>query len=131
MGYSHDLLRLLVPEISPTAPELRIYGPENSARLQYVCKFIFGQVLQVKYTIGSAAGKNPWHINYTGETIDGAIKIPVAGLMGEAGINEGKPPVTRVGHEAYFYYDNDKNYDLAFDVFSAVFYFISRYEEWQ
>ena len=110
-----------------------IYSHISSARLQYICAFIFKELLGVEYelTIDSDAFKN-----YTGVKINYSdLKIAADEfyiknhtLLFDHGIQEQIIDC--------FPFDNNKaffkitNSDFPFDIFAASFYLLSRYEEY-
>lgn len=113
------------------SPRLLIYSDRISNRFTCVCDFIFNRVLGVKHelTTDFTAFKNSasFRINYSDETVTSTVQIIPNSLLFETEIRAEKPaPVVRNG-KVYFFQTSDRE----FDVFSAVFYFISRYEEWQ
>lgn len=110
-----------------------VYAEQKTARLDYVCGFIFGGVLNVRYKIISdteAFDKSQeLKINYSNQEIKDVFQVLPAGLLSEKTIQEKKPEPLIKNDKIWFYATSAG--DLSFDIFSAVFYFISRYEEWQ
>jgi len=129
--YLHTLLDLDLPRNSPS---VYIYTQHKTGRLNYVCDFIFNQVLKLNYTLTSdIAGFTKIEaarINYSTESIEGVFQVVPHTLLAETGINESKPEPVFENGMIYFYRNREKK-EFSFDIFSAVFYFISRYEEWQ
>jgi hypothetical protein len=110
-----------------------IYSYISSSRLQYICSFIFKEQLGLdfKLTIDSEAFKNHdgAKINYSDSKIaDDEFYIQNHALLFE---NEIKPQeidcLTANGNKAFF---KTTNSDFPFDIFSASFYLLSRYEEY-
>jgi hypothetical protein len=110
-----------------------IYSHTTSARLQYICKFIFENILNVafKITIDSEEFKN-----YNGVCInysDGRIKNEEFGiwnelLLFEENIIEQKIECfTNKDYKAFF---KTEDSDFGFDIFAASFYLLTRYEEY-
>jgi hypothetical protein len=123
------LLEMIVP---PAAPTIFIYSPVSSSRLAFTCDFIFHTVLNVHYQICTSAGQlssSPGaKINYSVEKIKDALQILPNQLLFERSISEARPAEFVNEGRKYFF----RNYEgYHFDIFSAVFYFVSRYEEWQ
>jgi len=114
-----------------------IYSEKESARLNYVSKFIFNHVLKVNCVITNSISEfensNLFKINYSSIFIVSAFKITPHALLFESGINKNKPTPNLKNNLIYFFESNTTidNSNLDYDIFSAVFYFISRYEEWQ
>jgi hypothetical protein len=109
-----------------------IYTPHITPRVTYIANYIFYDILKVsceitqsKEEFGSFSGPK---INYSSENLD-AIKIPVDSFLLNKGI---------ISFDVSLVWDNgipllfpkSEIADVPFDVFSAVFYMISRYEEY-
>lgn len=108
-----------------------VFAPQCSARLLAVCDFIFHTALHCDYQVLTdvpSENDNVVHVNYSNQKIEGALQIIPAALLFENSIRQFEPECFTVDHETYFFQTNG---DWPFDIFSAVFYFISRYEEWQ
>ena len=108
---------------------ITLYCPQVSPRIKYVFEFVFRDVLMVDYIISSdqIQIKGPV-INYSKEKLN--IKnfqiYPTAFLKS-----------TDLNFSNYISYDSKENHffevqegDLSFDIFSAVFFLISRMEEY-
>lgn len=95
-----------------------IYAPVITARLRYVCKFIFNQGLQINFLLidneteflNSKLAK----LNYSVKTVESAFNINPNGLLNSSKLEKPELEYTKQN----------------FDIFSAVFYHISRCEEW-
>jgi hypothetical protein len=95
-----------------------IYSPKISSRLRYVCKFIFNQGLQINFLLIDnesefLQSKLP-KLNYSIKTVETAFNIYPNGLLIDNKLEKPELEYTKEG----------------FDIFSAVFYHISRCEEW-
>ncbi|HWY11085.1 MAG TPA: polysaccharide deacetylase family protein [Bacteroidia bacterium] len=95
-----------------------IYSLKITSRLRYVCKFIFNQGLLCNFLLIDnetefIQSKLP-KINYSIKTFEHALNINPNGLLNENTLQKPELEYTK---------DN-------FDIFSAVFYYISRCEEW-
>lgn len=111
-----------------------ILTPNISSRLQYTAEVIFRHFCGLDYELTenkeyflNATGEK---INYTPEHIHGIPWIKPSGLVFEKQVR----PVTvktayYKGVPVLFPDDDDKTF-LPFDIFSAVFYMLSRYEEY-
>ncbi|QQS50478.1 MAG: polysaccharide deacetylase family protein [Bacteroidota bacterium] len=108
---------------------LTIYSPQTGPRLQYVCRLVFETILQQPYILTnqlSEAGSGT--INYSSQSIEGAFRIEPSGLLEQTGIgNHELYPGELDGIKTLFHHGKG---DLKFDIFSAVFYLCSRYEEY-
>lgn len=110
---------------------LLIYSTQTSTRLQYICKFIFEEVLKTSFSITLHADSFSKHdgakINYSKESFDNSLQIIPQALLFEEGVREQSIACKGTGKEAVFF-QSDKGYP--FDIFAAAFYLISRYEEY-
>lgn len=110
---------------------ITIIVPEISKRMTYVCDWIFVQQLGIAYelcTDHSVGDEALLTIDY--RNTPGEFAIPNSGLLFEKGIvaqsiNKGFWKDLPVLYPA-----QEGDYFLPFDIFSAVFYLISRYEEY-
>jgi hypothetical protein len=126
---NNRLVKYFLPAVADNAPEINIYCPAFSARLEYTCRFIFRQVLKVNYKLVSKT-EGRAHINYSAENIEAAVQVLPAGLLSETSVSTVQPIPTIKDGRAYFF-PSEKSSGMPYDIFSAVFFFISRYEEWQ
>ncbi len=115
---------------------LLIYCNNQSSRLSYILNFIFRDILQLEYTITKNKAEflksNSYKINYSNNSFSDEAVIYNAGLLDEIGINEKHKksliPDSWEGNTIFFRGEGD--FLLNFDIFSASFYLISRYEEY-
>lgn len=112
---------------------LFIYSHTSSARLQYICSFIFKEQMGIEYelTIDSEAFKNyaGAKINYSDTKIaDDEFYIQNHTLLFENGIQEQKINCFIANSSKAFFKTADS--DFPFDIFAASFYLLSRYEEY-
>jgi hypothetical protein len=108
---------------------IRIYSDEITERLTYTARFIFKRVLRVPYDLTTDISASP-HITYSSKKGHGVTVFP-AGLLTERGVAAKKPVTKFEGDRFYLFPVASDGFDLPSDVFSAVFFCISRYEEWQ
>ena len=110
-----------------------IYAHTATKRLQYICKFIFKEQLGINYTLTIDAegfkNHNGPKINYSSNNKeDSTFTIPNNNLLFETDIKKQDIICFTVnGFKAFF---KTENGDFAFDLFSACFYLLSRYEEY-
>lgn len=109
-----------------------IYCKNISPRFQYVVKLIFTEVLMIDYNIVSNIQvfqtDKAIKINYSDDAIEGSIQIKPSGLMDEHKVAQKFiKPGTWNNIPVLFSTDNSP---IPFDIFSAVFYMVSRYEEY-
>lgn len=99
----------------------------HSNRLEYVCRQIFNRWLGVEFEFcqqgNYKADADDAVINYTNLPIDNAINITPNGLMQQTGIS----PITPEWEGEHLF---PTACEYGFDLFSAAFYLISRYEEY-
>src|SRR4051812_24993034 len=115
-----------------SSPQVIIYTPKSSNRLIFACDFIFKQGLRINYIItenekefgDSSLAK----INYSEREFKGTLNLLPSGLLLETDTKVFKRPHHKENGLIYFFHTPDR--DFHFDVFSSVFYFVSRYEEW-
>lgn len=110
-----------------------VYCETVSERLKYSTEYIFEHVLNIPVTLTSnrehfLQSKLP-RINYSQKPIDHTFFIAAEGLLSEKGNNRKAPDPFFRSENIYFFRSREKD-SYHFDIFSAVFYFISRYEEW-
>lgn len=119
---------------------IHIYNTELSTRLEYILNFVFVDVLSENYTIYTDVNqylnvKGP-KINYSINSIDpNEIRIYNEGFLFEKGIRNISPSISKNNELIKVFIDpnaNEQSDDkyIDFDIFSAIFYFISRYEEY-
>lgn len=115
--------------------DILIYCTFNSARLRYVLDWICNEQLQVAYQLTS--DRNTWlafdglKMNYSAERLqEGTLQVkPVALLQEEQVIREQQLHVNRWKHSTILFY-NQPGATVPFDIFAAVFFLLSRYEEY-
>ena len=129
--YLHSLLNLDLPH---NFQDVVIYTEQKTERLEYVSGFIFNHVLKLNYQITSDSlefkKSSGIKINYSKNELEGIFQITPHSFLTETGITETKP-VSFFKNEMIYFYKNEINKNFSYDIFSAVFYFVSRYEEWQ
>jgi hypothetical protein len=128
---------------------VHIYSPVTTARLQYVLGVIFRDHLRVPYRL--SADRRAWEddpgpkINYTTENLPGGVWITPSGLLSEQ-FAHGRAPVAdalrgarpmrgAATPDAPLSGDGPRaappeDAPWPFDLFGAIFYLLSRYEEY-
>lgn len=121
-------------KVQDNAPRFIIFSKQLSKRLDYVCSFIFNHVLNCHYTITNQVHdfetSNDRKVNYTNDPISHSLQIVPHALLFEKGVSSTLQELDIVDNKPYLFLNNH-SHCLSFDIFSAVFYSISRYEEWQ
>ena len=103
----------------------------SSPRLKYIAGLLVGNILGSDWKIVTDKrdiGDDPV-INYSSETISGSLRINPYELLYENGIKPVELSVSEwKGLPVFFMTDMDA--DIPFDIFSASFYLVTRYEEY-
>ena len=111
---------------------LYIYVSEVTKRLEYTLDFIFNGVLRVEYELTtereSCLYSHQPFINYSESAFGSGLWIPSMGLLNEKGIRSFSPKIGQWDSLPSLFPSADG--DIPFDLFSGVFYLISRYEEY-
>ncbi len=107
---------------------IKIFCPDPSNRHYYIFNLIFKDLLGVSWEITDNINES--HINYSKSTSNNLNCIPY-GLLEEEGLNPVN--VERVKIEPYknshCFYKTSKTAEITFDIFSAAFFLVSRYQE--
>lgn len=109
-----------------------IYTTEVTSRLKYTLEFVFQSVLRVDYELTTDChscepSKQPF-INYSEKYCGNGIWIKPSGLLQEEGVRALQPEVGCWDTLPTLF--ANENESIPFDIFSAVFYLITRYEEY-
>lgn len=113
-----------------------IYIHKSTTRLQYIAAFIFKELIKVPYAITTHKQSfNKFEeikLNYTDEQIGtDELRIPNCDLLNQTGVQPFKIDVFEYKSNKAFFRSSSQNDDeYAFDIFSAIFYLLSRYEEY-
>ena len=110
-----------------------IYNPQPGPRSNYVFSFIFDDVLEWQWketteydTFFKSDGIK---INYSGKNLDNAFNIPCHNFLNEKRVNVFEPSIGQFG-DLPVLFPTEEPASINFDIFSAIFYMISRYEEY-
>lgn len=113
-----------------------VYSPIISHRLQYTCRFIAAEIFGTRpdampelTTDPSVYGNYPgYRINYSTETLPGnGLQVLPQGLLFEQGIRPQPLQCQGAGGYPVFFATGGRT---GFDLFAAIFYLLSRYEEY-
>jgi hypothetical protein len=110
--------------------KLWIYSPDITPRLEYTASVIFSTVLGINYEITNdrrKIGASP-AIIYANEKVKDQFVIRPSGLLGETGLGHASPEVSFLDEMPLLFLTEGGS--IPFDLFSAVFYMVSRYEEY-
>jgi hypothetical protein len=112
---------------------LLIYLPEVSFRSEYIFDAIFVNEFGIKYSTTNSITVFERYteekLNYSGNRIKDEFFIKASPLLSENFIKNIKPPVTEKDRIKILF-PNGEICDIGFDIFSSVFYMLSRYEEY-
>lgn len=113
---------------------INIYCPQVTSRLRYVLEWILTEQLQVSYRIINSI--HEWEncdgilINYSDEISNtDCITIKPSGLLSQDDVRSQSLSVNRWKGNTVLYY-NQPGKMISFDIFSAIFFLLSRYEEY-
>lgn len=112
---------------------INIYSPQLSTRLEYVLQFVIIEVCGLTYKIYTdenqylnALGPK---LNYSNSAIDpNEISMYNHGFLYDRGIKIIQPLTRSEGEQTEIF--PGESGDIPFDIFSSIFYFLSRYEEY-
>lgn len=112
---------------------LLIYLPQISVRHQYTFDTIFTAEFGIEYKTTNDKLQFELHqeekINYSGSRIQDEFFIKATSLLSEESIRIIDIRVAEKD-QVKILFPNDESCDIGFDIFSAVFYMLSRYEEY-
>ena len=112
-----------------------IYSEHNSPRLEYVVQVIFNHILKITIPVNvtdnagyflSAQGAK---INYSNQPLDHGLHIVPSGFLFQHKIKPVFPGITD-GQYSKAIFPTEGSKDFNYDPFAAVFYMVSRYEEY-
>ena len=111
--------------------KLRIYAPDVTPRLEYTAGVIFDTVLGISFELTTdrrKIGTGP-AIFYSEEKVKDLFVIRPSGLLSATGFTFPEPEVSFQDGMPVLFAGDDGS--IPFDLFSAVFYMLSRYEEYR
>jgi hypothetical protein len=110
-----------------------IYTPQVTNRIKFVLDFIFNQYFGIEINLIEnpvvATSSNFLHINYSNISQEGFYQIFQHRLLLEENIQPQKITISHVSDLPVFF-QTTENCEVPFDIFSCIFYLISRYEEY-
>jgi hypothetical protein len=110
---------------------VKIFTNEKSPRLSYIADLLLNEILGLKWenvTDRRKLGKHPV-INYSDQNIPGSFRIFPSGLLYETGLRQLEIKVSK-WKDLPVFFTSEERADFPFDIFSASFYLVSRYEEY-
>ncbi len=110
-----------------------IYSLKNASRLQYICGFIFNELLTTQFSITQDEDEfnafSGVKINYSNnDRLTSDIQIIPHGILEQSTIVP--QIISCFKHNQYTAFFKTTGNGYAFDIFAACFYLISRYEEY-
>jgi hypothetical protein len=112
---------------------LLIYLSAITQRSEYVFDLIFKNELGIEYTTSTDKKKFESYqeekINYSSIRLSEEVFIKATDLLFQNSIEKINVPVEK-RNETSVLFPNDTSCDIGFDIFAAVFYMVSRYEEY-
>lgn len=110
---------------------VQIYSPQSSAALNYVLEFVFNEFYGCGFSLVSevnAVWDNKISINYSSEKIENALQILPSEYIFEKDLSRfPKVEISRWGEIPVIFQSSG---DLPFDLFGAIFFLLSRAEEY-
>jgi hypothetical protein len=109
-----------------------VYTANTSNRLKYVLDWLLKERMQANYRIVTDLAEvapDGFFISY-GTSLPGSISIPDEGLLWGKGITKTDPQTGMWQDIPTIFATAGAGYSLPFDLFSAIFYLLSRYEEY-
>lgn len=110
-----------------------IYTRHLGPRLRYILDYIFGYRLGIRYEvtdlIDQVKQSSAFTINYSDISFEAGLTIIPHSILSTQGIGNVELSLNRWKKTFIIFY-NQPGAKIPFDIFSAVFFFISRYEEY-
>ncbi len=110
-----------------------IYTPKITSRVRYVFRLVFKELLRIDYSLTHnldefQSADNPKMV-YSDRQFTDDLFIQSNGLLFERGVRGLEMGIFEHDGQKLFFQVYDKNAAMPFDIFSAIFYLVSRYEE--
>ncbi|MCD6013526.1 MAG: hypothetical protein K0Q79_3388 [Flavipsychrobacter sp.] len=105
-----------------------VYSAHNSNRLKYVLGWLLKERLQLDYAI-THNEQDVANISY-GRMLQGCLSIPDDGLLWQTGKEPHNVKTGEWNSIPTLFSTTEAGYSLPFDLFSAIFFLLSRYEEY-
>lgn len=111
---------------------ISIYTEASSERQTYVFDFVFKEIFGLSYAVTHSLpafeNNTSFKINYSNNNIPADLHIAPNGLLAELDMKPRQIQISYWHHLPIFF--QNEGADISFDIFSAAFYLISRYEEY-
>jgi len=109
-----------------------VYTAKESNRLLYVLEWLFTEQMQLPYRLvhdEAELDNLPFFLSYK-HIFPNAISIPDSGLLWQAGIKNHDVNMGNWNDIPVLYQTSNMGYSIPFDIFSGIFFLLSRYEEY-
>jgi hypothetical protein len=119
----------------PEKNEIILFSGFTSGRMEYTVRFISArigvdmEIVPAGQLTNDAKNSVPACLHFGSKPVEGDFSIFDSGLLHETGIKSQEIAVARNNHLTMLF-PAPQGFDLPFDIFSAVFYLLSRYEEY-
>lgn len=112
-------------------PEMIVVSDISTNRLHYVLDYVFNMRLGIGYELKTLSDEvdSSQSVYYTQQPTIGAFCVPASGLLSESDVWQFTPDLKFDGDLPIIFSDNS-GCTFKFDVFSAIFWMLSRYEEY-
>ena len=111
-----------------------IYTKQKTERLYYICSHIFEQILGIEFelctNVHSFSDFKGYKLNYSDISIENILSIYPCNLLFETDICLQDINFGLYENTPVCFFNQSSSLALPFDVFSACFFFLSRYEEY-
>jgi hypothetical protein len=112
--------------------KITVYSVVSNPRIEYALKIVFGVVLGVDYSCETRREQFIKHegikINYSTCDFNAVLKVVPCGLLEEHEVRVQDTPIS-IWHDLPVFFKSDAD-KVSFDIFSAVFFLVTRYEEY-
>lgn len=111
---------------------VEIYSPYPSARLKYTLEYVFterlGLPFKLVHSLGETKDSPALLINYSRDDVPGALQVLPQSLLFENDIHYLSFDLEKANDSELPFHREDRQ--LGFDIFAAIFFLLSRYEEY-
>jgi len=115
--------------------DLLVFVPKKTSRIRFVFRLVFKDLLKIKCTLTTNLDEflsaDTAKLVYADKLYSDDIFIKSSGLLFQKGIENIEVEHINYDDNIALFPVYEKNSSLPFDVFSAIFYLVSRYEEYQ
>lgn len=111
-----------------------IYTTKVTNRLRFILDFVFHQYFGITYQIvfnkDDFITSSQYKVNYSNSIIQDVFNIPQYTLLLEDEIQQQLLLISKQDNLPTLFPIDDSHFNLSFDIFSSIFYLITRYEEY-